>query len=127
MSHTVLVIESDPTVLDQLCVYVKEAEFRVQCATNLMTAMGKLRSFRLPIVIVDWELPNREAPEIIRQIRENHRLRRTHVLVLSSQTSPKEIQAAMKAGADDYFTKPVGASELRNRLIWAGSRAQAVV
>ncbi len=127
MTQSVLIVEYDPVVLDELSLYVKDSEFRVQCATHIEAAMSKLRNHRLPIAIVDWDLPNDEASELIKQIRANHRLRRTHILALSAFSSPAVTEAAMNAGADDFFSKPIGAGELRARLLWAGSRAQAIV
>ncbi len=127
MSQSVLIIENDPAVLDQLCMYVKECEFKVHCAEDIETAMSKLRSHRQTIVIVDWGLPDGEAAEIIEQIRGNHRMRRTHIIVLSPQTNPTIVEAAMNTGADDFFSMPVGAAELRARLLWASSRSQLLV
>lgn len=127
MNPSVLIVENDPTLLDQLCLYVKEAEFRVHCATNAETALTKLQQHRLPIVILDWELPENQAAVLVQQVRENHRLRRTHILVLSSQTDPAAIETCMNLGTDDFFTKPVGAAELRNRIIWASNLTQSLV
>ena len=127
MSQSVLIVEHDPVVLDQLSLYVKDTEFRVQCACDIEAAMSKLRNHRLPIAIIDWDLPNGDAGELISQIRSNHRLRRTHILALSTFSDPVVTEAAMNAGADDFFSLPIGAAELRARLVWAGSRAQSIV
>ncbi len=127
MIQSVLIIENDPAVLDQLCMYVKECEFKVHCAEDLETAMSKLRSHRQSIVIVDWGLPEAQAIEIIQLIRGHHRMRRTHIIVLSSQSDPAIVEASMNTGADDFFTMPVGAAELRTRLLWATSQTQSLV
>lgn len=127
MIQSVLIVENDPVVLDLLCTYVKECEFKVHCAEDLESAMGKLRNHRQSIAILDWELPEGQAVEIIQQIRENHRMRRTHILVLSTSSDPAVVEAAMSIGADDFFTMPIGSAELRARLLWASSQAQALV
>ncbi len=127
MIQSVLIVENDPAILDQLCMYVKECEFKVHCAEDLELAMSKLRNHRQSIVIVDWGLPESQATELIQQIRENHRMRRTHVIVLSSQSDPSIVETAMNVGADDFFTMPIGAAELRSRLLWASSRSHMLV
>jgi len=127
MSQSVLIVENDPAILDQLCMYVKECEFKMHCAEDLESAMSKLRSHRQSIVIVNWKLPEDQAREIIATIRENHRMRRTHIIVLSTQTGPTIVEAAMNTGADDFFSMPIGAAELRARLLWASSRSQLLV
>jgi two-component system alkaline phosphatase synthesis response regulator PhoP len=127
MIHSVLIVESDPTVLEQLSMQVKEFEFRVDCAVDLESAMSKLRSHRQSIVIVDWGLSEGQAIEIIQQIRGNHRMRRTHIMAVSSSSDPAVVETAMNTGADDFFTMPIGASELRSRLLWASNRATTLV
>jgi two-component system phosphate regulon response regulator PhoB len=89
--------------------------------------MSKLRNHRQSIVIVDWDLPENQATEIIKTIRENHRMRRTHVIVLSAKSDPTVVEAAMNTGADDFFSMPIGSAEIRARLLWACSRTQLLV
>lgn len=127
MIQSVLIIENDPEALDLLCTHVEECEFRIQCAENLETAMSKMLNHRHSIVIVDWALPDHEAATIIEQIRGNHRIRRTHVIVVSSDANPSIVEAALNAGADDFFSMPIGLVELRARLNWAASRTQTLV
>ncbi len=125
--QSVLIVENNPIVLEQLCLYVTECDFNVHCAEGIETAMVMLRNHRHSTVILDWDLPSEEAIEIIQQIRGNHRLRRMHVMVVSPTADPVVVEAAMSSGADDFFTMPIGASELRKRLMWASSPAQLLV
>jgi DNA-binding response OmpR family regulator len=127
LSQSVLIVENDPAVLEQLSMFVKDCEFKVHCADDLESAMGKLRSHRQSIVIVNWDLPESQATEIIDTIRGNHRMRRTHIIVLSTKTDPSIVEAAMNTGADDFFSMPISSPEIRARLLWAGSRSQLLV
>ena len=122
-----LVVDGDPIFLEQLSSFVKECGYRVQEATDLESAMIKLKRHRLPIAIIDWDLDHGQAIEFIQQIRDNHRLRRTHILVLSMNRDPNIVEISMNAGADDFFTKPIAIKELKSRLMWASNRLQVLV
>ena len=124
--QSVLILESNPATLEELSMYVSDCGFRVHTATDLESAMAKLRNHRLPIAIIDWDLLYDAASELIQLIRGNHRLRRTHILVLSSQTDPVVMETSLNKGADDFFSKPINPSELRSRLQWASNRSQVM-
>jgi CheY-like chemotaxis protein len=127
MGQSVLIVEHDPAVLDHLSMCVKECEIKVHCADDLESAMSKLRNHRLSIAIVNWELPENQATEIIDTIRGNHRMRRMHIIVLSTKTDPSVVEEAMSRGANDFFSMPIGTAEIRSRLLWACSRTQQLM
>ncbi len=127
MQQTVLIVDADPSSLDQLCTYAAECDVRIQTATSLTTAMRRINETRFSIVIVDWQLENNEAAELVEIIRSNHRLRRTHIIALSEPADAGTIKAVLTRGVDDFFARPIASSEVRNRLIWAKSRALELV
>jgi LmbE family N-acetylglucosaminyl deacetylase len=70
------------------------------------------------LVISDIELPGADGLELVREIRR--RLPHLATLILSSHSSFDHAVAALRAGADDYLTKPfdpVGLTEKAGSLI----------
>lgn len=127
MQQSVLIVDGDPASLDQLCTYVAECDFRIQTATTLSSALTRLSENRFTIVIVDWQLADNEALDLVSNIRSNHRLRRTHIIALSEPADSETVQNVLKAGVDDFFARPVSATEVRTRLLWAKSRSLELV
>lgn len=127
MQQTILIVDADPVSLDKLCSYVSECDVRIQTATNLTTAMRRINEARFAILIVDWQLADNEAPALVENVRNNHRMRRTHIIALSEPADSETIQAVLNSGVDDFFARPITSSEVRNRLIWAKSRALELV
>jgi DNA-binding response OmpR family regulator len=123
---SVLVVESDPSSQDQLCSIVRDCEFQVFPATDLNSALEQIKDHRFQIMIIDWQLPRGEAQSIVKCVRANHRLRRTHIIALSDQAEPEVIQKVLKSGADDFFARPVTTTEVRSRLLWATNRLNAI-
>ena len=72
------------------------------------------------LILLDLGLPDLDGLEVVRTIR---RSARTPVIVLSARGQEQDKVAALDLGADDYLTKPFGASELLARIRVALRRA----
>ena len=61
-------------------------------------------------------MPVMDGLEAIRIIRSDQDLKHNRVIALSASVLDTEIERAMRAGFDDYLSKPVDFAELLNRL-----------
>ena len=67
------------------------------------------------LAILDWVMPKFTGPQLCRKIRETPSLRSMYMIILTAKDS-SSLTAALRAGADDYVTKPFDAEELRARV-----------
>src|SRR6266545_6343440 len=65
------------------------------------------------IIILDLGLPDMDGTDVTRRLREWSDV---PIIVISVRDSEQDKVAALDAGADDYLTKPFGASELSARI-----------
>jgi two-component system KDP operon response regulator KdpE len=65
------------------------------------------------VIILDLGLPDMDGTEVTRRLRE---WTDVPVIVISVRDGEQDKVAALDAGADDYLTKPFGASELLARI-----------
>jgi two-component system OmpR family response regulator len=65
------------------------------------------------LVILDSDLPDGDGIEFCKWIYQVHQC---VVLMLSARTTEKDIVNGLKAGADDYLTKPFGMQEFMARV-----------
>ena len=73
------------------------------------------------IVISDWMMPGMSGIEFCRRFRQMERERYGYFILLTSKTDKDDVTRGFDAGADDFLSKPVNATELRARII-AGER-----
>lgn len=73
------------------------------------------------IVVTDWLMPRVDGVELCRRIRSGMAKEFTYVILLTSQTQPEKLVEALRAGADEFLSKPVSQEELKARL-GAGKR-----
>src|SRR4029079_12171308 len=72
-------------------------------------------------IITDWHMPSMDGMELCRQLRSMTWPQYVYVAVLTSSEGTDDLIAALDAGADDFYIKPVVAPELLARMR-AGTR-----
>jgi CheY-like chemotaxis protein len=59
------------------------------------------------LVLVDMQLPDFDGLEVLRRLRADPATAGLRVVALSANAIPADIQRALDAGFDDYWTKPL--------------------
>jgi DNA-binding response OmpR family regulator len=88
------------------------------CATftqgkELLAVLQKSQPFDL--LLLDWEIPDITGLEVVRWVR-THLGYTVAVLFLTARTLEEDLVAGLRAGADDYMTKPLRHAELLARV-----------
>lgn len=68
------------------------------------------------IALLDWEMPGLAGPEVVARLRARESRTPTYVILLTSRDSYADIVTGLRAGADDYLTKPANEGELVARV-----------
>jgi diguanylate cyclase (GGDEF)-like protein len=79
-------------------------------------AWHMLRDCEAPLLISDWMMPRLDGPELCRRIRAAEGLRYTYIILLTSRDQREDRLTGLRAGADDFLTKPPDSDELAIRL-----------
>jgi DNA-binding response OmpR family regulator len=117
----VLLIEDDRRLSHLICKVLEEEGFGVDAAYDGDTGLEIALRGAHDIAVVDWMLPGRDGPAIVRAIR-SARLP-TAVLMLTARTQVEDRVAGLYSGADDYLGKPFSFDELVARLHALGRRS----
>jgi diguanylate cyclase (GGDEF)-like protein len=75
-----------------------------------------LQSENPPLLISDWMMPLLDGPALCRRIRSNSADRYTYIILLTSRDRKEDRLEGLRAGADDFLTKPPDSDELAVRL-----------
>ena len=110
---TVLVVEDEPDIRHLIRELLERAGHAVVEAEDGRVALRRLFEARPDLVILDLALPSLDGWSILERIRD---LTATPVLILTARTSEIEKVRGLRAGADDYVTKPFGRQELVARV-----------
>ncbi len=111
---SLLIIEDDDLLRDGLCTQLAQEGHQVATAADGEQAQHLLESERFDGVILDLSLPKRDGMDILQWSRK--RSPALPILILTARDSVDDRVQGLKAGADDYMTKPFNMQELQARL-----------
>jgi DNA-binding response OmpR family regulator len=110
----ILLIEDEDRLAASLTQGLSEEGFVVDRAADGEAGLEKALSSGYDVLIVDWRLPRRDGRSLVEALREAGRDGPILMLTVMSETRHKV--AGLRAGADDYLTKPFAFEELLARL-----------
>ncbi|RCV90886.1 chemotaxis response regulator CheY [Billgrantia montanilacus] len=112
-----LVVDDFPTMRRIVRSLLKELGYtNVEEAEDGQEALSKLRSGGFEFVVSDWNMPNLDGLEMLKQIRADDGLKGLPVLMVTAEAKKENIIAAAQAGASGYVVKPFTAATLEEKL-----------
>jgi DNA-binding response OmpR family regulator len=115
MTHRILVVDDDKSIVKVLTGYLEQAGFGVVAAYDGETALHILRRERPDLVILDLMMPKRDGWEVTRIVRADKELASTPIIMLTARFEDANKIAGLELGADDYVTKPFNGREVVSR------------
>lgn len=120
----ILVIEDDPTVGQFVKRGLEEQRWTVDLAENGNDGESLAITGDYDLVILDMRLPGKSGMEVLHDLRARNFQR--PVLVLTAQDAVDAKVQTLRAGADDYVTKPFAFEELLARVEALARRPRAM-
>jgi two-component system, OmpR family, response regulator len=121
----VLVIEDDPTVGQFVKRGLEEQRWSVDLVADGEEGEALAKSQPYDLVVLDLRLPGRSGQQVLRNLRA--RGFEKPVLVLTAQDAVDAKVETLRAGADDYVTKPFAFEELLARVEALARRPRSIV
>src|ERR1700709_2188728 len=109
-----LIIEDDIDASDYLVKAFREVGHVAECAADGDTGFALAREAAYDVLIVDRMLPKRDGLSIIAALRAEKI--ETPALILSALGQVDDRVKGLRAGGDDYLSKPYSFSELLARV-----------
>ncbi|MDB5727270.1 MAG: sigma-54-dependent Fis family transcriptional regulator [Noviherbaspirillum sp.] len=113
-SPRILVIDDEADLRELLEITLVKMGLDVDSVDCLAAARKRLVQTEYSLVLTDMRLPDGLGIDLVREISSSHR--NMPVAVITAFGSADNAVAALKAGAFDYLSKPVGLDELRQMV-----------
>jgi DNA-binding response OmpR family regulator len=112
----VLVADDDPDILNLVTLRLERDGYEVLFARDGEDALEQAFE-RLPdLALIDVSMPRLDGYEVTERLREHESTRTIPIILLTARVQETDVARGMRAGADDYVTKPFSAQELRSRV-----------
>ncbi|WP_161811376.1 winged helix-turn-helix domain-containing protein [Steroidobacter agaridevorans] len=119
-----LLIEDDLQAAEYLLKSLREIGYSVDHSPDGRDGLEKATQRHYDVIIADRQLPHLDGLTIITSLRERND--RTPVLILSALGTVDDRVHGLKAGGDDYLTKPFAFAELLARIEALSRRGTAL-
>lgn len=113
----ILVVDDFPTMRRIIRNLLKDLGYEnVDEAEDGAMGLEKLRNGSFDFVVSDWNMPNLDGLEMLKQMRADAKLSKLPVLMVTAEAKKENIIAAAQAGANGYVVKPFTAATLEEKL-----------
>ena len=113
MAVSVLVAEDDRNIAELLQMYLEREGYAVTVAYDGGQALTKFRSIQPDLVLLDVMMPVMDGWGVCRAIRAESQI---PIIMLTAKGETDDKVSGLKAGADDYITKPFEMREVLARM-----------
>lgn len=118
-SLRILVADDDPVSSRILERALKKHGYEGKFVQDGLAAWEEISTGRYQVLITDWMMPGLEGPEVCRRIRGSD-LPFCYIIILTAKSAREDKMNAIRAGADDFLTKPLSEADLVARLLAGG-------
>src|ERR1700757_357682 len=113
-SGRILVVDDEPSIVDAVATALRYEGFEVREAGTGRGPLSAVADFDPVLVVLDWMLPALDGIEVGKRLRE--RGFKTAILFLTAKDAVENKVEALRAGGDDYVTKPFSLAEIVARV-----------
>jgi len=113
-SH-ILVVDDDPLMLKMLKEQLRE-DYDVATAVSGKIAMKFLERRKTDLILLDYEMPGENGPEVLEKLRANEATKNVPVIFLTGVSDREKIQEALALKPQSYLLKPVDHEKLKSAI-----------
>ncbi|MFA9388589.1 MAG: response regulator [Prolixibacteraceae bacterium] len=109
----ILVVDDDTLVIDFVSNILMEYNYEVLAANDGDSAIKVVRKEHPDLVILDWEMPNRDGISTVKYLKSQDDLLDIPIIMITGRmNSMDDLKVAFDAGAIDFIHKPIEPIEL---------------
>jgi DNA-binding response OmpR family regulator len=116
MKAKILIVDDEPVLLRLVGYALHKEGYETVVAQQGEEALGKVKTERPDLVILDIMLPDMDGIEICRRLRARPETTTLPIMMLSARGQVPDKVMGLRAGADEYMTKPIHPEELVARV-----------
>lgn len=112
----ILIADDNAANRELLEAYLAKFDCTMELAVDGQDTLDKTVSFKPDIILLDVMMPKLSGFEVCRKIKDNPQTSHVMVLMVTALNELGDIERAVKAGTDDFLSKPVNKFELLKRV-----------
>lgn len=116
MGKKILIVDDEANMLRMLGMTLEAAGYTIAIAQEAETARAKIAEEEPDLLVLDIMMPGLSGVELLKELRADPKTEALPVILLSALSTVEDKISGLKAGADEYLTKPVDPREFIVRV-----------
>ncbi len=112
----ILIADDNAANRELLEAYLAQVDCDIELAVDGQDTLDKAKSFQPDLILLDVMMPKLSGFEVCRKLKDDPQLAKIMVLMVTALNELGDIERAVKAGTDDFLSKPVNKLELLKRV-----------
>jgi two-component system chemotaxis response regulator CheY len=79
-------------------------------------ALAKLKSGGYEFMVSDWNMPNMDGLELLKEVRKDPALKDLPILMVTAEAEKEKVVTAIQAGVNNYIVKPFTAEVFKEKM-----------
>src|SRR6266498_1507566 len=117
MGSMVLIVDDEYIGRETLQSVLEGEGYELEMAENGLQAIEKAKKLLPDVILLDVMMPGMTGFEVCQRIRNDPEVAEIPIIILTALDDRDSLLNALKAGADDFISKPFDRYELRARLL----------
>jgi CheY-like chemotaxis protein len=114
--NRILIADDNEPNRELLEAYLADVDCDVAHAVDGQETLAKVKSFQPDLILLDVMMPKLSGFEVCQRLKADAATRKVMVLMVTALNEAGDIERAVKAGTDDFLSKPVNKVELLKRV-----------
>jgi len=116
MTKRIVLAEDEPQIAKLVEFKLMKEGYQVTWKENGEEALEAIKRERPDLILLDIMMPVMDGYEVLRQIKEDEKLRDIPVIMLTARAQERDVVKGIDSGAEDYIIKPFHPAELLSRV-----------
>ena len=112
----ILIADDNAANRELLEAYLAQVDCDIELAVDGQDTLDKAKAFLPDLILLDVMMPKLSGFEVCRKLKDDPQLSKIMVLMVTALNELGDIERAVKAGTDDFLSKPVNKIELLKRV-----------
>lgn len=113
---TILLVDDVELFLELERSFLDGTGHEILTATSAAAALATIERCKPDLILLDLFMPDMDGDELCRRLRASEEWRSIRVVMVTAAGKDEQVQRCLEAGCDDFITKPVGKTELLEKV-----------
>lgn len=115
---TILISEDNPINMKLIRDILSFQGYEIIEANDGKSALDKIKKFKdkIDLILMDMQLPEMDGLQVIKLVKSDAATKCLPIFVISAHAMESDIKKAIKAGCNNYITKPINIEDFLGKI-----------